>query len=75
MIWFVVNLQSISVVESLATVGNKLEVAIYVGVVVMHVVSLLLHCGGLHDNGQLHDLAIIGHLSVSILLYSVCLCL
>lgn len=58
--------QSISVVESLAANGSKLEVAIYVGVVVMNVISLLLYCGGLHDDGKLHDLPVIGHLSVSI---------
>ena len=54
--------------ESLVAVGNKLEVAIYVGVVVMHVISFLLHCGGLSDDGNLHDLAVIKHLSVSELL-------
>ena len=54
--------------ESLVAVGNKLEVAIYVGVVVMHVISFLLHCGGLSDDGKLRDLAVIKHLSVSELL-------
>ena len=31
----------------------------------MHVISFLLHCGGLSDDGKLHDLAVIKHLSVS----------
>ena len=56
--------------ESLVSVGNKLEVAIYVGVVVMHVISFLLHCGGLTDDGKLYDLAVMRHLSVSTLIFT-----
>lgn len=61
--------------DSLVSAGNKLEVAIYVGVVVMHVISFLLHCGGLNDDGKLHDIAVVKHLSVSTLLFTyVCIC-
>ena len=66
--------QSISVVEPLASLSNKLEVAIYVGVVVMHVISLLLNCDGLHDDAELHDIAVIGHLSVSTILFAYSMC-
>lgn len=56
--------------EPLASLSNKLEVAICMGVVVIHVISLLLNCGGLHDDGELYDITLIGHLSVSALLFS-----
>ena len=59
--------------ECLATLGCKLEVAIYVGVVVMHVIFLLLHCGGLDETEQLQDLAVIVHLSVSELFMYICM--
>ena len=67
---FILTSQSISVVEPLASLSDKLEVAIYVGVVVMHVISLLLNCGGLHGDGELYEITVIGHLSVSTLLFS-----
>lgn len=66
--------------ESLVSVGSKLEVAIYVGVVVMHVISFLLHCGGLTDDGKLHDLPVMSHLSVSTIIFAhlytyICTCI
>ena len=44
---------------------NKLEVAIHIGVVVLNVVLLLLHCGSLRDDEQLYRLPVIGVLKVS----------
>ena len=57
--------QDISVVEPLANLSGKMEVAIYVGVVVVYVISFFANCGGLHKDGKLQDMAVIGHLSVS----------
>ena len=47
---------------------NILEVATHIGVVVLNVITILLHCGGLQDDEQLLRLPVTGLLTVSVIL-------